>query len=488
MRNGVKGNEMLTTGTKKKFNARQSLFRRILVVMTLAAISIVIVVIGLFRLSAQRRFENKYDVAFKNLNIYAKTVAAELDQLGESELQNAINLLLLDRGILTRVRFADGRTMIVPWQRAVGVFAEAESKDSWMYAKDGVSLAIVKGTAVLRVGALAGSKERDYFFTIQRTDSFDFDERILFLGVLLPLLVIWLLYRSVRQMLLPIRTLQNGVDSVSQGNLAVQLDESGSDELSVLARSFNRMTLELKRMIAAREELLLGVSHELRTPLTRARIAVEMLPDSNRRQQLEADMREMSLLVDELLEFGRLRGGLVLNKEKCFVHEVLSDIEQLALSFPQFQLSKAKLTLDASASVRAVSAEVDKLRFARILRNLFENSIRYATGPDKVLQIELLVAVQEEQLVFLFRDNGEGIKELDRERVFEPFARLELSRSREFGGLGLGLSLARSIVEAHGGKLALTRFAPQGVEFRMSIPISRHLDCEVKYDNPTSER
>jgi len=130
--------------------------------------------------------------------------------------------------------------------------------------------------------------------------------------------------------------------------------------------------------MAAREELLLGVSHELRTPLTRARIAVEMLPDSNRRQQLEGDVREMSLLVDELLEFGRLRGGMVLNKEKIFVRDVLEGIEQLALSFPQFQMSKAKINIDASESVRTVPVQLDKFRFMRIYRNLFENSIRYS--------------------------------------------------------------------------------------------------------------
>lgn len=462
---------MLTIGTKTKFAGRHSLFRRILVVMTLAAISIVFVVIGLFRLSAQRRFESKYGVAFKNLSVYAKTVAAELDRLEARELQNAIDLLLLERGILTRVRFADGKTLDVHELGAIQALTDAERVESWLYSKEGVSFAFVKGAPVSMVASRAGTRKRDYFFTIQRSEAFDFDERILFLGALLPLLVIWFLYRSVRKMLLPLRTLQMGVDAVSQGNLAVQLDESGNDELSALARSFNHMTFELKRMMAAREELLLGVSHELRTPLTRARIAVEMLPDSNRRQQLEGDVREMSLLVDELLEFGRLRGGMVLNKEKVFVRDVLEGIEQLALSFPQFQMSKAKINIDASESVRTVPVQLDKFRFMRIYRNLFENSIRYATRPDAVLQIELQVAVDEEHLVFLFRDNGNGIKESESERVFEPFARLELSRSREFGGLGLGLSLARSIVEAHGGTLGLSRFAPQGVEFRMSIPI-----------------
>ncbi|NBW82909.1 HAMP domain-containing protein, partial [bacterium] len=225
---------MLTSGTKGKSAGRHSLFRRIFVFMTLAAISIVVVVIGLFRLSAQRRVESKYGVAFKNLNVYAKIIVTELDRLEESELQNAIQLLLLERGILTRVRFADGKTMDVHEQGASQTLSEAETVESWLYSKDGVSFAIFKGAPVSKVSAETASKKREYFFTFKRSEAFDFDERILLIGVLLPLLVIWLLYRSVRQMLLPIRTLQNGVDSVAQGNLAVQLDDSGNDELSAL--------------------------------------------------------------------------------------------------------------------------------------------------------------------------------------------------------------------------------------------------------------
>ncbi|NBX16689.1 MAG: HAMP domain-containing protein [Proteobacteria bacterium] len=254
----------------KSFVIRQSLFRRILILMTLAAVAIGVIVVGLFRMSTQRRLESRYNIALRNIGIYAKGVSAELDHFKDSELQDAVERLLQERGFLTRVRLPDGRYVESKVQRTDDIFSNAETIDSWLWRKEGTKFAFVKGRPVLSVAGQSFHGNREYLFTMERPDSIDFDERILVLGIALPLLVIGLLYQGVRRMLLPLKTLQQGVESVSQGNLAVQLDDSGHDELAVLANSFNRMTFELKRMMASREELLLGVSHELRTPLTRA--------------------------------------------------------------------------------------------------------------------------------------------------------------------------------------------------------------------------
>lgn len=152
--------------------------------------------------------------------------------------------------------------------------------------------------------------------------------------------------------------------------------DSGHDELAMLANSFNRMTFELKRMMTSREELLLGVSHELRTPLTRARLAIEMLPYNDRKLQLCEDFREMSLLVDELLEFGRLRAGLKLDAELFSVGEVLRWSQEIAGALPEFQSENGVIAVEGLGEILEMSLKVDRLRVVRIIRNLIKNAAR----------------------------------------------------------------------------------------------------------------
>jgi signal transduction histidine kinase len=215
----------------------------------------------------------------------------------------------------------------------------------------------------------------------------------------------------------------------------------------------------------------------LRTPLTRARLALEFLPEGERREQLGEDLLEMARLVEELLEFGRLRGQAPLELAPVDVSRVVADAIEAGGSNspepPNEGSAQVRLVVDPQLLEGNVPCLLvaDAARLRRLVRNLVENALAYGHAPGEKARVEVLVARGPTGVWRInVRDEGPGIPGADAERVFEPFARLETSRSRAHGGLGLGLALSRRIAQAHGGSLELIRFAPRGAEFQLEIP------------------
>ena len=335
---------------------------------------------------------------------------------------------------------------------------------------------------------------RTYLFAIPGMGTSELRAELVTLAVVLLLGVIALVYWRVRKMIAPLRALKEGVDALAQGELSTRVNVAHRkpDEFSALADDFNRMAEELQGMLLAREELLFAVSHELRTPLTRARLALEFLPEGKARASLKGDLAEMSTLVDDLMEFGRLRGKPTLNKAhtrlSALVQEAVADANSLPGQDPRrvevvfcagFAHPDDKETSKHLRNSRLEpEAEVDAARLRGVLRNLVENALAYGGVEPRadLVRVESLVetsVVSQGTRTWIVRvtDNGPGIPEREAERVFLPFTRLEESRSRAHGGLGLGLPLARRAVEAHGGTLKLLRFAPQGAVFEWRIPL-----------------
>lgn len=261
------------------------------------------------------------------------------------------------------------------------------------------------------------------------------------------------LYAMTRTITRPLGDLARAADAVGRGATGTPLKETGAREIRHATRAFNSMQERLRRYLDSRTQVLAAMSHDLRTPLTRLRLRVESIDDDQLRQRLVEDLDEMSSMIRGAL--GVFRG---LNDDEAAVPV---DIDALAL---ELQRQYTELGGEVSIVGSARAAYVAKpLALKRCLGNLVQNAIRH--GVRATIQIE-----DGPQLIVRVLDEGPGIPEDMLEKVFEPFFRLEHSRSRDTGGTGLGLSIARDIAQAHGGSLSLHNRRNGGLEARLALP------------------
>ncbi|ODN70186.1 Osmolarity sensor protein EnvZ [Methylobrevis pamukkalensis] len=258
---------------------------------------------------------------------------------------------------------------------------------------------------------------------------------------------------TVRRITRPLRALATAADGLGRGETVPPLPETGPIEIRSTTHAFNAMRERLGRFIADRTRLLAAISHDLRTPLTALRLRAEFVEDDEIRDKMIATIDEMHRMTEATLAFARDDVG----------HEPARKVDLAALV-----TALADDFADIGENVTATAP--DRLDFMvrptalrRAIRNLVENALRYGgtarlsveDGPDIVIAVE---------------DDGPGIPEAQMEEVFEPFVRLEGSRSQETGGVGLGLATARSIVHAHGGEIRLANLAAGGLRAEIHLP------------------
>lgn len=271
--------------------------------------------------------------------------------------------------------------------------------------------------------------------------------------------VLGLAWAVIRRSLRPLRSLHEGVSRLSEGQLDVAVPDESRDEFGVLAAAFNAMAARVAEMVRARDRLLVDVSHELRSPLTRLKVALALLPDDPRKPRMEADLLEMETMIAELLEMERLREGRGLAPEPRDVEPILRD------AAAPFQDGPPGVRV-RTPSERLVG-RVDAETLRRVLRNLLDNAVKHALPDSRPIEVS---ARREGGFVAIrVTDDGPGIPEADRRALFEPFVRLDPSRSRKTGGYGLGLSICKRIVEAHGGEIKIEGHAGRGVTFVVRI-------------------
>ncbi|MCQ2443966.1 MAG: ATP-binding protein, partial [Mailhella sp.] len=228
------------------------------------------------------------------------------------------------------------------------------------------------------------------------------------------------------------------------------LPETGPSEVREAAQAFNMMQRSIREFLDERERTLAAVSHDLRTPLTRMRLRVEQLPE-DRREALQKDIGELQQIMDTTIDIARSKS------EAEAVVDVASLIESLVDDRQDMgqdiRLSDRLQDPEVLFAVRPIQAR--PLSMKRCLANLMDNALRY--GGSVVVDVDDGPGM----LAVTICDNGPGIPEEDLERVFEPFYRVEPSRSRSTGGTGLGLSIARGMARLHGGDVVLSN-RPEG--------------------------
>jgi signal transduction histidine kinase len=263
-------------------------------------------------------------------------------------------------------------------------------------------------------------------------------------------IALWVVARSITR---PLSDLARAADSVGRDLRQPKLAERGAREIRNAARAFNTMQDRMQRYLDSRSRVLAAMSHDLKTPLTRLRLQVEMLDDSAAQVKLGRQLDEMESMVHGALAL--FRG---LDDNEAFtpidVNEMLATLQS------EFAEMSAQVSIQGQAT-RSILAKPQALR--RCLTNLIANAIKFGSQATVIVE-------DGASLVIRIRDEGPGIPDEELERVFEPFYRLESSRNRDTGGSGLGLSIARDVIQAHGGSLILRNLPVRGLEAMVSLP------------------
>ncbi|HUM91118.1 MAG TPA: ATP-binding protein [Candidatus Competibacter sp.] len=278
--------------------------------------------------------------------------------------------------------------------------------------------------------------------------------RLLLILLVLLVSVAVLAALAVRALTRPLAVLADAAGELGRDIRRLPLDEKGPLEVQRAARAFNTMQERLIRYIEDRNRILAAISHDLKTPITRLRLRTELLDDAPLKEKFLLDLDDMQRMAQASLDF--LRGG-----------EDSEPIAPMDLNALLESLQEDAEDVGHAVSISGAASQPLRCRplaLKRCLTNLVDNALKYGQSA------EIAVADAATRLRLIVRDRGPGIPAAELERVFEPFYRLEGSRSRDTGGTGLGLSIARNIARAHGGELSLRNHPQGGLEAVLELP------------------
>ncbi|ENX17729.1 hypothetical protein F895_00873 [Acinetobacter sp. CIP 64.2] len=288
---------------------------------------------------------------------------------------------------------------------------------------------------------------------------------------------LFLLSLGVYGLILPlerkIRQVRYALNKMKSGDLSLRVPIEGSDEMANLASSYNNMSDHIQRLIEAQRELMRAVSHELRTPVARIRFGMEMLAEEDdynyRIQQvdmIDKDIEALNTLIDEIMTYAKLEQGTPsLDFEDIVLVEVL---DQVAM---ETEALKTQKEIELIAPALSLKVDAERRYLHRVVQNLVGNAVRYC---DHKVRISGGIHADGNAYVCV-EDDGPGIPEQERSRIFEAFARLDDSRTRASGGYGLGLSIVSRIAYWFGGTIQVDQ-SPNlgGARFIMTWPAKRY--------------
>jgi len=275
-----------------------------------------------------------------------------------------------------------------------------------------------------------------------------------------------------RNIVAPVRVLTQASRRLAEGRYEERVPSHGSDELGQLAKSFNQMAEQLEQVETMRRQLIGDVAHELRTPLTAIKGSAEGLMDgvlpaneeTYRQMHIEAD--RLSRLVDDLQELSRVEArAYTLDFRDVEVSALIKTIVKRM----QFQFEGKRVTLTSNLPPRPVILHADEDRIIQVLTNLIGNALQYTpTNGQVVISVESTA----NEARFSVKDSGVGIPAEHLPHIFDRFYRVDKSRSRARGGSGVGLTIAKHLVEAHGGRIwAESEGEEKGSVFVFTLPL-----------------
>ncbi|MEQ1226150.1 sensor histidine kinase BfmS [Acinetobacter pittii] len=294
---------------------------------------------------------------------------------------------------------------------------------------------------------------------------------------------LFLLSLGVYGLILPlerkIRQVRYALNRMKSGDLSLRVPIEGSDEMANLASSYNNMSDHIQRLIEAQRELMRAVSHELRTPVARIRFGTEMLAeedDYNHRMHqvdmIDKDIEALNTLIDEIMTYAKLEQGTPsLDFDEITLFDVL---DQVAV---ETEALKTQKEIELVAPPLYVKVDAERRYLHRVVQNLVGNAVRYCDN-----KVRITGGIHSDGMAFVcVEDDGVGIPEQDRKRVFEAFARLDDSRTRASGGYGLGLSIVSRIAYWFGGEIKVDESPTLGgARFIMTWPAKRFKQPPLK--------
>ncbi|MEA1229518.1 sensor histidine kinase BfmS [Acinetobacter sp. IRS14] len=294
---------------------------------------------------------------------------------------------------------------------------------------------------------------------------------------------LFLLSLGVYGLILPlerkIRQVRYALNRMKSGDLSLRVPIEGSDEMANLASSYNNMSDHIQRLIEAQRELMRAVSHELRTPVARIRFGTEMLAeedDYNHRMHqvdmIDKDIEALNTLIDEIMTYAKLEQG---TPSLDFAEIALFDVlDQVAV---ETEALKTQKEIELVAPPVSLKVDAERRYLHRVVQNLVGNAVRYCDN-----KVRITGGVHSDGMAFVcVEDDGAGIPEQDRQRVFEAFARLDDSRTRASGGYGLGLSIVSRIAYWFGGEIKVDESPTLGgARFIMTWPAKRFKQPPLK--------
>lgn len=307
-----------------------------------------------------------------------------------------------------------------------------------------------------------------------------------FLSLAAVLLVVALVsWPLVRAFASPLERLTATSRALAGGNLSARSGIVRRDEVGELARALDEMAIRLEERIHSEKELFANISHEIRTPLARLRVALELCEDApgDAQQTIErlhgmgADLAELERLVDNVLTNARLdlvasgSAAILLRPRAVDLGGFFTEVAA------RFARHHSDRNLEQKIPPALPMAVLDPDLLNRVCDNLLDNAVKYSAPGSPVT---LAVAAEGRQLRVEVTDGGEGVPEEDLPHLFEPFFRSDRSRSRQTGGAGLGLTLCKRIIEAHGGEITAQPNKEQGMTFFFELPVTGRDNRELE--------
>ena len=421
-----------------------SLFTKLLLVIILAGFFINLLVAGFF---IHTLFKTVREPYLKNVINYVNYLIEDIGMPPSPERAKE-----LSREYLLHIAYESPE---VSWSTSEHAFQIPSHHWRTVYESKGTSVRRSRGRSLVSVGR----KDGRYMFMLGKEFGRSEGEyhRVAILLILLTILLC-MTYFAIRYLLRPIKWLHEGVKEVGRGNLDVSVPGGRSNELGRLADAFNEMTRRIREMLKDREQLLLDVSHELRTPLTRMKVALEFLPKGRAEKSIKDDANDMENLITAILEEARLRNSAGRLERRAvnlnhLIHEVVSGYKNRPPG------------LDVVIPDGDIMVDVEPELVKIALRNILNNAFKYSESNDSKIELEL--THQEDHILVTVSDKGIGIPEIELPHIFEPFYRVDKSRSRRTGGYGIGLSLCKTIMDAHGGDIQVKSLQGKGTTMKM---------------------
>jgi two-component system sensor histidine kinase RstB len=285
--------------------------------------------------------------------------------------------------------------------------------------------------------------------------------------ILLPL-VVWLIptWRSMNQ-------LSRDTETFGQGEFKIRAQPIRGSKVNYLISVFNQMAVKIESLVESNKSLVNAVSHELRTPISRIEFNIELaressdLKERNRHlNHIETSIDEMKTLVSEMLLYARFD-----QERPHFDMETVNLYEWLNGEVENWRSNQFNIDIELAMADKTITALVDRYYMSRAVSNLISNGLRYAKS-----QILVSALKQANSLILTIADDGPGIDYAERDKIFEPFSRLDTSRNRKVGGSGLGLAIVKQIIGWHHGQVWVEECPSGGAKFILQWPADHQGD------------